>query len=273
MIMVNDPPATASEPNLFGGKSLTYYGRWTYKYEEAARQGAAGALLIHTTESASYPWTVLQNASAGAQYSLPVEPGQPTLKLKAWVSDAAARRVAAKAGKDLDALRRAASVRGFAAVPLGIRVERHAASGAGPEGITERDRRVGWNQHLAGRALHGPLRPLRHPRAQAGRSGERGPHLQRRGGQCQRRGRHPDYRAGVRAGRDEARAVGLLRSNDARGVGAAGIRVPGEASDAANRSDRGRHQRRQPERPRRDVRPCRAGHGAIHARADARGRS
>ena len=67
MIMVNDPPATASEPNLFGGKALTYYGRWTYKYEEAARQGAAGALLIHTTESASYPWTVVQNAWSGTQ--------------------------------------------------------------------------------------------------------------------------------------------------------------------------------------------------------------
>jgi Zn-dependent M28 family amino/carboxypeptidase len=122
LMMVNDPPATPGEPNLFGGKALTYYGRWTYKYEEAARQGAAGALLIHTTESASYPWTVVQNAWSGTQYSLPVEPGQPTLKLKSWVTDAAARRIVAKAGKDLDALRRAASVRGFAAIPLGVRV-------------------------------------------------------------------------------------------------------------------------------------------------------
>jgi Zn-dependent M28 family amino/carboxypeptidase len=122
MIMVNDPPATASEPNLFGGKALTYYGRWTYKYEEAARQGAAGVLLIHTTESASYPWTVVQNAWSGTQYSLPVEPGQPTLRLKAWVSEQAAKRIAAKAGKDLEELRRAAAVRGFTAVPLGLRV-------------------------------------------------------------------------------------------------------------------------------------------------------
>jgi Zn-dependent M28 family amino/carboxypeptidase len=122
MIMVNDPPATASEPNLFGGKALTYYGRWTYKYEEAARQGAAGVLLIHTTESASYPWTVVQNAWSGTQYSLPLEPGQPTLRLKAWVNDGAATRIAAKAGKDLAELRRAASVRGFTAVPLGLRV-------------------------------------------------------------------------------------------------------------------------------------------------------
>ena len=61
MIMVNDPPAPADEPTLFGGPALTYYGRWTYKYEEAARQGAAGALLIHTDESATYPWQVVQS--------------------------------------------------------------------------------------------------------------------------------------------------------------------------------------------------------------------
>ena len=60
MIMVNDPPAPADEPTLFGGTALTYYGRWTYKFEEAARQGAAGALLIHTDESATYPWQVVQ---------------------------------------------------------------------------------------------------------------------------------------------------------------------------------------------------------------------
>ena len=54
LVMVNDPPATAAEPQLFGGPALTYYGRWTYKFEEAARQGAAGAILIHTDESATY---------------------------------------------------------------------------------------------------------------------------------------------------------------------------------------------------------------------------
>jgi hypothetical protein len=56
LILVNDPPATASEPNLFGAKAMTYYGRWTYKFEEAERQGAAGALIVHTTERAGYPW-------------------------------------------------------------------------------------------------------------------------------------------------------------------------------------------------------------------------
>jgi hypothetical protein len=68
LIMVNDPPAPRDEPQLFGGPALTYYGRWTYKYEEAARQGAAGAILIHTTESATYPWQVVQSSWSGTQY-------------------------------------------------------------------------------------------------------------------------------------------------------------------------------------------------------------
>ena len=75
VIMVNDPPAPADEPTLFGGPALTYYGRWTYKFEEAARQGAAGALLIHTDESATYPWQVVQSSWSGTQYMLPPDPG------------------------------------------------------------------------------------------------------------------------------------------------------------------------------------------------------
>ncbi len=118
--MVNDPPAPPTEPALFDGPALTYYGRWTYKFEEAARQGAAGALLIHTTESASYPWTVVQSSWSGTQYSLPVQPGQPTLPLKAWITEDAARKIAARGGKDLDTLRAAAAKRGFRAVPLAV---------------------------------------------------------------------------------------------------------------------------------------------------------
>jgi Zn-dependent M28 family amino/carboxypeptidase len=121
LVMVNDPPAPAAEPSLFGGEALTYYGRWTYKYEEAARQGAAGAILIHTTESATYPWQVVQTSWSGTQYSLPPVPGMPTLALKAWVTEEAAHAIAKRAGKDLDALRTAALVRGAKPVPLGIR--------------------------------------------------------------------------------------------------------------------------------------------------------
>ena len=120
LIMVNDPPAPADEPGLFGGPALTYYGRWTYKFEEAARQGAAGAILIHTDESATYGWQVVQSSWSGTQYSIPVVPGQPVLGLRAWVTDRAAREIATRAGQDLDALRKAALVRGAKPVPLGI---------------------------------------------------------------------------------------------------------------------------------------------------------
>jgi Zn-dependent M28 family amino/carboxypeptidase len=118
MIMVNDPPAPADEPTLFGGAALTYYGRWTYKFEEAARQGAAGALLIHTDESATYPWQVVQSSWSGTQYSLPPQPGEPALGVKAWITNDAAKDLAKRGGRDLDTMRAAASKRGFKAVTL-----------------------------------------------------------------------------------------------------------------------------------------------------------
>ncbi|MDO8678113.1 MAG: M20/M25/M40 family metallo-hydrolase [Acidobacteriota bacterium] len=118
VIMVNDPPAPADEATLFGGPALTYYGRWTYKFEEAARQGAAGALLIHTDESATYPWQVVQSSWSGTQYSLPPQAGEPALGIKGWITNAAAKDLVRRGGRDLDALRAAASVRGFKAVTL-----------------------------------------------------------------------------------------------------------------------------------------------------------
>jgi len=120
LVMVNDPPAPPEEPQLFGGPALTYYGRWTYKFEEAARQGAAGAILIHTDESATYGWQVVQSSWSGTQYSIPAVPGAPRLGVKAWVTDQAAREIAKRAGRNLDALRMAAVRRGAKPVPLGI---------------------------------------------------------------------------------------------------------------------------------------------------------
>jgi Zn-dependent M28 family amino/carboxypeptidase len=121
LVMVNDPPATDQEPDLFGGRALTYYGRWTYKFEEAARQGAAGAILIHTDESATYPWQVVQSSWTGTQYALPPEQGAPALGIKAWMRDAAAKDLVRRGGQDLDRLRAAAVQRGFKAVPLDVR--------------------------------------------------------------------------------------------------------------------------------------------------------
>ena len=121
VIMVNDPPAPAEEPTLFGGAALTYYGRWTYKFEEAARQGAAGALLIHTDESATYPWQVVQSSWSGTQYALPPQPGARALRIKGWITNAAATDLVRRGGRDLDQLRTAASRRGFKPVPLTLR--------------------------------------------------------------------------------------------------------------------------------------------------------
>ncbi|MBC7414448.1 MAG: M28 family peptidase [Herminiimonas sp.] len=121
IVMVNDPKPTAAEPNRFGGESLTYYGRWMYKYEEAVRQGAAGILLIHTTASASYPWSVASNNFGREQFTL----AGPGNALQGWLHEDAARALFTAAGKDLDALRAQAEVRGFKPVDLGIVV--HAA--------------------------------------------------------------------------------------------------------------------------------------------------
>lgn len=123
MVMVNDPPATASEPNLFGGKALTYYGRWTYKYEEAARRGAAGVLLIHTDESAGYGWNVVRNSWGSERFGLLPDANTPVLKLKSWISEAVARKIAQLGGQNLDQLRQQADSRGFRPVALNAKLD------------------------------------------------------------------------------------------------------------------------------------------------------
>jgi Zn-dependent M28 family amino/carboxypeptidase len=119
VLVMNDDPA--DDPGLFAGKTRLYYGRWTYKYEEAARHGAAGAIVIHTDASASYPWSVVQTSWAGPQYDLPDDP-QPRVDVRLWTTEDASRRLAKLGGHDLDALRKAAAQRGFKAVPLGVRL-------------------------------------------------------------------------------------------------------------------------------------------------------
>src|SRR5437016_8101877 len=101
VMLVNDPPATVQEPNLFGGRKLTYYGRWTYKYEEAARRGAAGALLLHTSESAGYPWSVVRTSNGSWRFDIARGEGDktPYLSARAWMTDASAHRLMEMAGK------------------------------------------------------------------------------------------------------------------------------------------------------------------------------
>jgi len=123
LMMVNDPPATATEPNLFGGKALTYYGRWTYKYEEAARRGAAGAILIHTNESAGYGWSVIRNSWGAERFGLLPDAATPALKMKAWVTDEVAKKIAQSGGFDLNQLRQQAASRSFKPVTLNAKVD------------------------------------------------------------------------------------------------------------------------------------------------------
>lgn len=121
MILVNDPPAPADEPELFGGEAMTYYGRWTYKYEEAARRGAAGALIVHETEPAGYPWSVVRGGWSGEQFSLPPDPSGPSpVPFVGWVSLDAAEAALATGGLDYASLKEQAAERGFQAVPTGI---------------------------------------------------------------------------------------------------------------------------------------------------------
>ncbi|HEX9671363.1 MAG TPA: M20/M25/M40 family metallo-hydrolase, partial [Thermoanaerobaculia bacterium] len=117
LLMLNDDPDW--DPELFGGERKLYYGRWTYKYESAARQGAAGAIIIHTTPSAGYPWQVVQTSWSGEQFELPAE-GEPRVQVAAWATEDASRALAKLGGKDLDALREQARSRDFRPVPLGV---------------------------------------------------------------------------------------------------------------------------------------------------------
>ena len=122
VILINDPDwQTMTLDGPFGGRAMTYYGRWTYKYEEAARQGAAGAIIIHDTEPAAYGWGVVES-SCGPKLEQDT-PGNHAdqSQLIGWIQQDAARALFASAGKDYAALVEAAKHKGFKAVPLGVK--------------------------------------------------------------------------------------------------------------------------------------------------------
>ncbi|HUO26027.1 MAG TPA: M28 family peptidase [Candidatus Aquilonibacter sp.] len=124
LMLVNEPPS--DDPKFFKGKALTYYGRWTYKYEEAARLGAAGVILIHQTEMASYPWEVVRNSNSGEKSYLKLE--GPALKVAAWVQFDVARKLAAACGMDLEKMMADARSPQFHPVNLGARLKAHMVS-------------------------------------------------------------------------------------------------------------------------------------------------
>jgi len=129
LMLVNEPPS--NDPNFFKGKALTYYGRWTYKYEEAARKGAVGAILIHKTDMASYPWEVVRNSNSGEKAFLKLE-GAPALKVASWIQLDVAKQLAQTAGLNLDQMMQDAQSPGFRAVSLPVRLKAHMASKVRP---------------------------------------------------------------------------------------------------------------------------------------------
>jgi Zn-dependent M28 family amino/carboxypeptidase len=124
LMLVNEPPS--DEPNFFKGKALTYYGRWTYKYEEAARKGAVGAILVHREDLASYPWDVVRNSNSGEKSYLKLE--GPALKVASWVQLDVAKKLVAASGLDLDKLMSDAQKRDFHPVDLGAKLRAHMVS-------------------------------------------------------------------------------------------------------------------------------------------------
>ena len=127
VMLVNDPPVpdpsdpTKLDPKVFGGRAMTYYGRWTYKYETGAKKGAAAVILVHETGPAGYPFSVVQGKT-GEQFDL-VTPDKNMWRaqLEGWMSLDKAKALFALAGQDFDALKRQAATRAFKPVPFGVR--------------------------------------------------------------------------------------------------------------------------------------------------------
>src|SRR6267143_517481 len=120
VLFTNEPPS--DDPKFFGGKALTYYGRWTFKFEEAARRGAKACFIIHTSETAGYPYSVVKPLE-GAQ--LRKEPGEPALAFAGWMSQAAGEKLLALAGTSVEAALKESNTRGFKAYSLGAYIRAH----------------------------------------------------------------------------------------------------------------------------------------------------
>ena len=120
VLFTNEP--TSTDPKFFGGRALTYYGRWSYKYEEALRHGALGVIIIHTTPTAGYGWEVVRNSWGREEPYVRLAPGESELALAGWVTQDAGGKLLALAGKTVDELLRASESRDFRPIPLGVSI-------------------------------------------------------------------------------------------------------------------------------------------------------
>lgn len=124
VVLVNDPGYATKDPKVFKGGAMTYYGRWAYKVEEAARQGAAGVLLVHESDAAGYGWNVIQSTWTGAQFDLSTADGNAgRAAIEGWIQKDAARALFAAAGLDFAAGAAAAAHAGFKAIPMGLHAD------------------------------------------------------------------------------------------------------------------------------------------------------
>lgn len=120
VILINDPDFETGDDRGFGGRAMTYYGRWTYKYEEAARQGAAGAIIIHETGPAAYPWAVIESATGGPRFDIVLpDRGMSRAPFEGWINNEVAMETFRRAGLDFNALKARAQNRGFRGVNMG----------------------------------------------------------------------------------------------------------------------------------------------------------
>jgi len=120
VLFTNEP--TSNDPKFFDGPALTYYGRWTYKYEEALRRGARGAIIIHTTPTASYAWEVVRNSWGREAPFVKLEPGEKALSCQGWISREAGEKLLGLAGRTVDELLTLSEKRDFRPIPLGVRI-------------------------------------------------------------------------------------------------------------------------------------------------------
>ncbi len=210
VVLVNDPGFATQDPKLFSGNAMTYYGRWTYKYEEALRQGAAGLFVVHETRPAGYPWEVVRNGSA-SQIDLRIDDyAAQRLALEGWMTQEAAQRVLALAGEDYEQLKQAASDRKFRPRPLGVK----ASVGV------RNEVKFSTTYNVVG-VVPGSDRPDEYgpPRQDRGRGRQPRRHdLQRRVGQCHRHRRADRTRPCIRHDEAASGALGDVRRRDGRGI-------------------------------------------------------
>ncbi len=130
LLFTNEPPS--DDPTFFGGRALTYYGRWSFKYEEALRHGAAGVLIVHTDETAGYPWSVVRNSWGGRNPYVKLAPDEPSLALAGWTTSEAGlpilQQSAATKGMSMNELLALANGKDFNAIPLNVKVRAHLIS-------------------------------------------------------------------------------------------------------------------------------------------------